>query len=92
MDKYVLFINNDGAAPKAKAIIEKSITSALITDMKKNRFSKHFLSVEAKDENEAIKKFNEHNKGYLNSLGEYSGSYAFGAFIVCVMAIVYWLL
>lgn len=89
MVKYVVFIKNDESKSIAKAFPKAEATRFIVQEMQKQGFRKHFVEVDAENELEAIAKLNEHNNGYLNSLGEFSGSIAIISCVVVVMALVY---
>nr|WP_315850651.1 hypothetical protein [Yersinia mollaretii] len=90
MVKYVVFIKNDESKVISNAIPKMSVTHSVAQEMKRQGFRKHFVEVEADNEKEAINKLNEHNNGYLNSLGEFSGSMVIISSIVIIMALIYW--
>ncbi|MGL4723069.1 MAG: hypothetical protein ACRCWW_00960 [Scandinavium sp.] len=92
MTKYNIFIKSDKNRAIAKAILKKDITSVVTSEMKAQGFRKHFVEVDAENENEAIDKFNEHNSGYLTALGDFSGSIMIISAVVVVMALVYFFL
>lgn len=89
MVKYVVFIKNDESKAIAKAFPKAEATHLIAQEMKKQGFRKHFVEVDAENESEAIAKLNEHNSGYLNALGEFSGSIVIISCVVVIMAVVY---
>jgi len=89
MAKYVVFIKNDKAKAIAKAIPKDAITHSLVNEMKKDGYRKHFVEVDAENEKEAVSKLNEHNDGYLKSLGDFSGSIVIISSVVILMALIY---
>ncbi|WP_333781392.1 hypothetical protein [Dryocola boscaweniae] len=83
--KYIVFIKNDESKLISKAVPKNSVTKGFVQEMKQKGFTKHFVEVDAENENEAIIKLNEHNEGYLYSLKVLSGSAVICA--LCAIAI-----
>ncbi len=87
--KYIIFIKNDKEKISSEAIPKHSVTASFIREMKQKGFRKHFVEVEAENENEAIIKLNEHSEGYQHSLKELSGSAVICAISAIAIAVIY---
>lgn len=85
MHKYIIFIGKN----TSKIVRKETVTSEVIKKMKQQGFRKHHIEIEAENEKQAAIKFNNFNSGYLESLKEYSGSFAISAVIVILMALIY---
>jgi len=85
MHKYIIFIGNN----ESRIIQKETAPTDIIKRMKQQGFRKHHIEVEAENEKEAAEKFNNFNSGYLDSLKDYSGSFAISAVAVIIMALIY---
>ncbi|WP_236127772.1 hypothetical protein [Cedecea colo] len=87
--KYIVFIKNDRSKAISKAMPKNSVTHSFVQEMKQKGFRRHFVEVEAENENQAIIKLNEHNEGYLHSLKELSTSAVICAVSVVIITLIY---
>ncbi|WP_312056382.1 hypothetical protein [Pantoea brenneri] len=85
MHKYMIFIGKN----TSKIIRKETATTEFIKKMKQQGFRKHHIEIEAENEKEAAVKFNNFNCGYLDTLREYSVSFAISAAVVILMALIY---
>lgn len=85
MNKYVVFIKSD----ESRVLRKEVVTREIIKDMKRKGFRKHYVEVEAENENDAINKLNKNSNDYLDSLKNFSGDLLFCSICVIVMVMVY---
>ncbi len=85
MSKYVVFIKSD----ESRVLRKEVVTREIIKDMKQKGFRKHYVEVDAENENDAINKLNKNSNDYLDSLRNFSGDLLLCSIFVIAMVMVY---
>lgn len=84
MNSYVIFIKGD----ESKVIIKSQVTRQMSKSLKANGFTRYPHTIDADNENNALKILNKQGQEHLNALSEFTGNIFFYCAVLVISLVV----